>query len=235
MIKLEKRTKVQLIVVSCLAIMLAGVFLAGTRGFLRKKADTISTDSNQLTAVASLTYQNADGDSMIEQSQSVVTLVSPLTIKAQFRGKSVANDSPEVFFDFIDSSSSQSVEKMSATSVGSDEFQADWTSKSEIDPAKTLDLRVSSPGYLSRKFAGISLLEASPTVNSASLIAGDINQDRRIDWQDYFTWKSSYGQNTTSNLSDFNGDGVVNYKDYAVSFGTHCYNATEANQDIQCQ
>ena len=235
MIKFEKRTKTQLIIVSCLAIILAAIFFFGIKSFLKKSANTISNNPNKLTTVASLTYGNADGNSATEQAQSTVTIVSPLKVKAELRGKNITDTKAELTVDFIDSASSQSVEKISTTPNGSNEFQADWTSKSNIDPSKTFDLRISSPGYLSRKLAGISLLDTFEITDSGPLVAGDINQDHKISWDDYFVWKASYGQNTPSNPSDFNGDGVVNYKDYAVSFGTHCYNATEANQDIQCQ
>lgn len=201
---------------------------------MRKKADQNTNNLNQITTTATLTYQDSSGNLVTNQNQSNITKVLPLKVKAPLRGRDVTNIQSVLIFDFVDNSSNQSAGEISADSSGSDVYQVNWTSKPSIDPNKNFDLRISSPGYLSRKLPDISLLDIPAVIESSSLVAGDVNQDHKINWQDYIQWKAVYGQSVTDNPNDFNGDKIVDYKDYAVSFGTRCYNASEANQDTQC-
>ncbi|MEI6498690.1 MAG: hypothetical protein WCO23_01880 [bacterium] len=212
------------------------VFLLGLYTFLRKQASITDTFFEKLTTSLTITYKNIQGASISEHTTSTIKKVSPLKISTSFRGKTIVGNNSKLDVDLIDSSLDQTIGTFPTVMGENNMFEGDWTSIANINPLKTFDLRIHSPGFLSRKMTDISLLSLSSELQAKPLVAGDVNQDQLIDVQDYLNWKSSYGQqNVVNNPKDFNGDGVINYKDYAISFGTPCYGATEINQDTKCK
>ncbi|MEI8143574.1 MAG: dockerin type I domain-containing protein [Candidatus Berkelbacteria bacterium] len=232
---MKKQITLRLTIYAISVVLLIAFLIVGSQTFLRKKADSVGTAPTNITATSTVTYTDTDNNTVSEQTRATISKVTPLKISAPLRGRDTATPTQPLTVSLINAPTNTTVDTLSATSVATSQYQADWTNSTKIDPTKTFDLRISTPGYLSRKLTGISLLNIPTILTSATLVAGDVNQDHKINYLDYFAWKEVYGQTVAANPSDFNGDGVVNYKDYAVSFGTHCWNANEIDQDTQCQ
>ena len=228
------KTKIWRLVIASFSVIIIGiVFVVGRNSFLKKSADT-NTVGDSISLTASIAYKDSGGNAITEQGKSVITRVKPLVVQTALKGRDTTKSAPTFIFNIIDPTTSQDTGSISINPNQNSQSEVDWTSLASVDPNKVVDLRIASPGFLSRRIADISLLSASSVIQSSPLIAGDINQDHKINWEDYFAWKANYGQTVSNDPGDFNGDGTIDYKDYALSFGTRCYNATESNQDNQC-
>lgn len=221
-------------------LILAGILLvlllsAGGFWYVKNnlmKAD-VTTGATYISTTASVTYKDAEGNSYSETSTPTrIRKVEPLKLKYAAVSRSTA---PNANLSIIESGTGGVINDsplVLTPAAASSSTDADWTAL-PLDPDKTYDIRISIPGFLSKVTTNVAL-DSSAVLDTGSLHPGDLNQDKKINWQDYATWKAGYGQTVTNDLRDFNGDGKIDFFDFAVSFGSKCYNATEANQETQC-
>jgi len=224
-----KDKTILIVTISLLIVIVLSLMYFSDFGLnFKNKADVVE---NKYSVDTTIAYKKED-EMVNESYNSKIILVQPLIVNALLNNKTTKNN----FFtiNFIDPSTGQSKGQMTVQSVDGRNF-IDWLNLDSIDAETAYDIRISSKGYLSRTLKDVILKSVSANFSVSNLIAGDVNQDQKINWQDYIDWKKVYGSKTADGSTDFNGDGIVNFLDYAVSFGTRCYNATEKNQDEQCK
>lgn len=224
--KFRLRYKISLILL--LIIIGIGLYLFSS---LHYKADVNQT-VQYITLTANATYQDASGHTNTTGSNDLkVEKVNIRKFTATLRGLSSLNGLTGKI-EILDPDTAASVGTINFVLSDTGTFTPDWTGINNIDPHKRYDLRISTPNWLSRKITDV-LVNSTDDLTTGTFVAGDLNNDGTINYQDYIAWKNEYGK-TGQNVADFNHDGVVNFVDFAMSFGSRCYNANENNQDNQC-
>ena len=100
-------------------------------------------------------------------------------------------------------------------------------SVSNITPG-TYDIYIKEPTHLQKKFAAVTLVAGNNTEDwtAAPMLAGDFNNDNKIDITDIGLILANYTQlsvpvNQTNQVYDVNGDGIINIQDVAVALSNY--------------
>ncbi|HOX40982.1 MAG TPA: hypothetical protein PK263_02200 [bacterium] len=108
---------------------------------------------------------------------------------------------------------------------------------SGISRSVLYDIRISIKGYLPKKIRNVRLDGNVELDSGGTVLAGDISRSSVgiINWDDFSAWKQSYGKGITSSddpdfAKDFNGDGIINYFDFAIAYGSDNWQKTENAQ-----
>jgi hypothetical protein len=231
-----KRKNIKLISVTSFVTLI--LIAIGYVIFVRIGADQLVVVSNPASYVSSqakVNYQDDEGGIYSEQSNVLrLQKVSLFGVSVSLQGKTdkMADSKATVSFFDTDLSGNQNVGSLdiSYDSNTGTWPKPDWTTLTVLDPEKTYDIQVSSPGYLAKRVVDQRLGDVAELVAS-SLLAGDVNGDGVINWYDFSDWKVQYGQAVPAGSAfDFNGDGFVNYFDYAIAYGSDNWQKTVGNQ-----
>lgn len=237
------------IVLIVLAILVAAfVFLILYFDIFNFQASVSDTASDGATTQANITYQDADG--AVQNISSNVVKVKkvklfPVTMTLQGKSDSKVDLSATLLISRYDSGSKTD------QSYGPFEFSynyktkkwssPDWTVSKPIKangktpPDLDLDLKynltLASPGYLPVIVPDQTLTKISNI--KVSLLAGNVNNDNAINRDDYTKWVAEYGKKSSSSSKltsyDFNNDGVIDYRDFAMVYGSNNYNQKVVN------
>ena len=231
------------IIISAALVLLIAAGIGGYFMFFRYKAD-LTTASQYISTQATVAYKNSSGDSLKEISNTAqVRKVDLFSVAPTLKGASVnssiaAKQSAETYtLTLIDPDSAVPLGSVNFTVDANGKGHPDWTAIASVDPNKVYDVRISAPGYLSRMVTGQNVSQLKELLidpEHIGLRPGDVDGNPGISFNDYYEWKKGYGQNVTNDPRDFNGDGTIDYIDYAISFGS-CYGVTEMDQDKQCR
>lgn len=206
--------------------------------FVRVGADqlvVVSNSASYISSQAKINYQDENGGLYSEQSNlSKLQKVSLFGVSMSLQGKAdkMAGSKATVSFFDTDLTGNQKVGSMdiSYDAITGTWQKPDWTTLIMLDPEKKYDIQISSQGYLAKRVVDQKLGDVTELVAS-SLLAGDVNCDGVINWYDFSTWKTQYGKTVFAGSGyDFNGDGVVNYIDYAIAYGSDNWQKTVGNQ-----
>lgn len=213
------------------------IYLLISSGIFRFQAST-ANPAEYITAQAVVSYQNTSGASYTESSDILkIRKVTLFPIVMTFQGRNTPAKGMSASVDFYE-------REYPFSKLGSSKFVydydsntwsvPDWTAVDGINPDQNYDLKISSPGYLSRVVDNQILVDLS-SVAPTPLLAGDTTSDGNIKYDDYSLWNGSYGSRIEDSPDksnyDYNADGVVNYKDFAIAFGSANFGKSVANQD----
>jgi hypothetical protein len=231
---MKKRSKIRnwIIFISSVIIVAVFVFLVFHFGLFKFQASEQSP-ATYVTSQATMTYQDSSGGAYTESSNLLkIRKVTLFPVTMNFQGKSSALKGEAATVTFTERVAPYSTSDPIlfsydyATGIWS---SPDWTTLPSLDVDKAYDLTISSPGYLSREIPNQVLANTSG-VTVLPLLAGNLDNNNVINYNDYTTWNDKYGQDAPAGSAlaayDYNGDGVINYKDFAIAFGSSNYNKT---------
>lgn len=174
--------------------------------------------ANDKTAVAIIgqdTTALGDSPALDLNIQSTPSVVS-LELAAKFQGVSTQRPDKSVSIDI--KQQSNNIQSGVAT------FSADSSGKyigtiTANIPASTYDIYLKGPAHLRKKFTNINLGLGGNQIDltSTPLLAGDVNQDNKVDLLDYSALVLAYEPGVSKNSSaDLNFDGKVDLLDYSL-------------------
>lgn len=233
---MKKRSKIRnwIIFISSVIIVAVFVFLVFHFGLFKFQASELNP-ATYITSQATMTYQDSSGGAYTESSNLLnIRKVTLFPVTMNFKGKSSALKGETATVTFTDRVSPYVV--IGSVAFGYDYAAGtwplpDWTTLPALDVDKAYDLTISSPGYLAREIPNQVLADTSG-ITVLPLLAGNVDNNNIINYDDYAMWNAKYGQEVSADTLasyDYNGDGVINYKDYTIAFGSN-YNKTVITQ-----
>jgi hypothetical protein len=228
--RLNKKLAYRLSLSLVLAIAVLGVVYLNFDRFFKKSAEILIPSLQTQTSVSYLDGSGVRRDGLANSPKLYKLALTRIT--ADIKGRS--DETKEVKIDYLDDESNKNLGSITTSLDQTGVVTPNWTNFPEVDPTTPVDIRISTAGFLARRVVGV-LLGDGQSLNAGQLRPGDLDQSGKIDYKDYIAWKAKYGQKLAGDAADFNGDGKIDMYDFAVSFGSRCYNATENNQDSWCQ
>jgi len=233
--KKKIRNKIILIIfVGFVAVAALAIYYFGLFKFQASELNP----ATYITAQADVTYQDTSGAAYSESSNLLkIRKVTLFPVVMNYQGKSAAQKGETASIAFTERVAPYAT-------VGSVTFAydyaagawalPDWTALPTLDVDKAYDLTVSSPGYLSREIPN-QLLADTSGVTVLPLLAGNADNNVGIDYSDYLKWSLEYGKEASPGSAlapyDYNGDGIINYRDFAIAFGSNNYGKTITSQN----
>lgn len=222
----NKQKQIKLYIFISVIIGLLILLTLGIYTFLKRKA---AVEADNIYSSVEVSYKDNDGKAKTAQSPAVkVRKVNLFKLVSILQGQT----NPEkivgklVIIDPATNKEKGSINYLYTDAV----IKPDWTKISGLNLDQKYDLRISVSGYLSKKFKDINLVDILE-LKAGSLLAGDVNNDGIINFDDYSIWKAKYGQKPSlTDANDFNGDGFINYFDFAMAFGSSNWQKTENSQ-----
>ena len=210
-------------------VMIVTVYTVGYFTFLRDRADL--NPLNLIETKATVTFNDSDGNSYANTSNTAsVAKIDLFNLSNTLQGKTnipAGTTGKLAVVDPVTGSELGQVEFLYQENLG----KPDWTEIQGIDLSKSYDLALTIPNYLPKRVLSVDLAR-SVAVDGGLFLAGDINNDGSINWFDYALWQRSYGMRAVGNINDYNGDGLVDYLDFAIAYGSSNWNKNIANQAI---
>lgn len=227
-----KKKNLVIIALAFLLVVLAmaGIYF-GLKTFWRKKADI--NPLNNISNTASVSYHV--GDQTISDTSNTLTIqkVDLFNLALLLQGRANQNlAGVQASMVVIDPAANNTLGNVNFTLGQDGSSQPDWTViNAIINTTKLYDLRISIGGYLSKKVRDVNLEEAV-SLDGGTFLAGDVDGNGVINWDDYNAWSRDYGKTRVGNneTKDFNGDGVINYLDFAIAYGSSNWLKTENSQ-----
>lgn len=174
--------------------------------------------ANDKTAIAIIgqdTTALGDSPALDLDIQSTPSVVS-LEIAAKFQGVAVQRPDKSISIDI--KQQTNDIQTGNATFASDSSGKYTGTITANI-PAGTYDLYLKGPAHLRKKFIGVGLNLGNNQVDftSTPLLAGDVNQDNKVDLLDYSAMVLVYEPGVTkSSSADLNFDGKVDLLDYSL-------------------
>ena len=234
--KKRKKIRNKIIIVSSILLLVIFVFLVIYLDLFKFQASPVD-NAEYITAQADVTYQDTSGAAYSESSNLLkIRKVTLFPVGMQFQGRTSYAKGMTASISFTERVAPFGMlgTKEFAYDYGTNKWSApDWTSLSSINPDQPYDLTISSPGYLSREIPN-QVLANLASVAAAPLLAGNVYLDNTINYSDYTKWNMAYGKDVVRepnySIYDYNGDNLVNYKDFAIAFGSNNYGKTVTSQ-----
>ena len=182
-----------------------------------------------ITNTAKVSFRDAENQIIEMTSNEVITeKTSLLTIKSFLKDRKYFKGNIAGKMEIIDPQSNEYIGKIPIILNDKGMFVPDWTNLAKMQKNRKYDIIISFPGYLSKRLRDV-ILSQDNTLDSGIFLSGDINSDGVINVADFELWKNNFGQSGNF-VSDFNDDGKVDEKDFAISFGSENFGKTEQGQ-----
>jgi hypothetical protein len=199
-------------------LFLGGLFLLVSK-ILWNKYSANPSAGRYFTNKASVNFQDGSGK-MLSFTSNTVTIEETdlVSIKSFLKNRHFYHRPVAGIVEIIDPQTNQYMGKITISLNNEGKFIPDWTTLPNMEKNHRYDIIITFPGYLSKRVRDVILSE-DKAIDSGIFLAGDINGDNLIDLTDFNLWKQVQGQKGEL-IADFNDDGSVDEKDFALSFGS---------------